>query len=1046
MSPNLEQTKKTADTYTRTIPAFGRTPPFFLLPFLPSDHVQPVMYLGLASVLISITFNLNFINGMLVCLWLCGTWLALTGYRPWLFVNQFMPLPKNGYYNLPSDFVSAENSDFEKIHKQRQFPFRVRHPGGGIGVMKTYQTLHKDIPFHALMEIDLDGYKAAIPLLKDNKEWSANIPFCYDGIHHELYDDDVVGTLDSVTELLDNLLVGERITFYQGKYSDCQERIGALNSETAPSNQKQLSINSILMEAERERAKQLTHKGLRQLWQQLIFCSWRQSKGQNRGLNFLTNIIDNCELIWQTFTQLLLGTKKQKLIFTYASLGQSIFSEGLMPWLMLLKNTGKLNVRFLSVDELWEWLWQRHQTGPAPLIPQYIKVFQNQQGQVVAEIVENSPRETLSVLFANHGVPFVTARNELKIKDQLVAAMCLDGGIKQEGKPDSFGTLREQLRYILKIMARPDVRDTECWVECELGDNAIISDNLQKTAQQSSASNKQAAEKGKVLDVFATELQKEAILAQKLLYQGHVGLKVGFTALLYRKDRSELERATQTLAHSFGRAKLIREQQVAWIRYLETSPLTNKRQLTSCNESGLVFDPRLPFPSTEVPGLLPLSQPRSVFSHPKGVEFLCESKPLYLHPLIQNLNFMITATKGGGKSVMSFAFVRHCMNYGPILAMDMATGADSTFALIAQLYGEQAAYIDMAVTPYNPIMMPDLRNVDQEQQQKRLAIWKSQIQFFLLSLVMGHLEDALLEDRCRSLLQKATLQFWSNSRIQKRYQAAIAGGLSSTAWQKQPTLSDFLPFCTKESLKLFHADEFDERALVHIQRKLSSKINDPNIGRVISSPSGVNPKAVFTVFSLAGLQDRENAHIMALVASQACSQIGMSYPRSLFLIDECSTILRVSPSFADFIGARFAIGRKFGQSTGLIGQDLESVFDCRAAGQIMANLDFSLIGKTTTTGAQSFEDKMNIPRRLIRACASRQYEPWREQMLSYWLLKWESTGDFWKVAYGTNLLELALLSSNPQEKELKAQYLSKSPTYSQIATFVRAYKQQLPLN
>ncbi|NQZ65334.1 MAG: hypothetical protein HRT59_25645, partial [Crocosphaera sp.] len=49
-------------------------------------------------------------------------------------------------------------------------------------------------------------------------------------------------------------------------------------------------------------------------------------------------------------------------------------------------------------------------------------------------------------------------------------------------------------------------------------------------------------------------------------------------------------------------------------------------------------------------------------------------------------------------------------------------------------------------------------------------------------------------------------------------------------------------------------------------------------------------------------------------------------------------------------------------------------------------------------------------------------------------------------AYGTNLLELALLSSNPQEKELKAQYLSKSPTYSQIATFVRAYKQQLPLN
>lgn len=1040
MSEQPQQTQRTADTYTRTIPAFGRTPPFFLLPFLPSDHVQPVMYLGFASLLISMAFNLNFIQGAMVCFWLCGTWLALTGYRPWLFVNQFIPLPKNGYYNLPSDFVSAENPNFETIRSQRQKPFRLRTPGGG---MKTYSTLHKDIPFHALMSIDLDGYKAAVPLLKDNKEWSANIPFKLEGIHHELYDDEVLGTLDSVTELLDNLLKGERITFYQGKFSDYQQRISALNEEAHNSNQKNLIINGILMEAEQQRAKQLTHKGLRQLWQQLIFCSWRQSKSQNRDANFVTSIIDNCELIWQTFSQLLLGTKKQKLQITYASLGQSIFSEGLMPWLMLLKNTGKLNVSFLSIEELWTFLWGRHQKGPAPPIPQYIKVFQNQQGEVVAEIVENSPRETLSVLFANHGVPKVTARNQLQIKDQLVAAMSLDGGIQQKGKPDSFGTLREQLRYVLKIMARPDTRDTECWVECELANNAIISDNLQKTAQQSSASNRQAAEKGKIIDVFATETQKEALEAQKLLYQGHQGLKVGFTVLLYRKDRSELERATKTLAHAFGRAKLIREEQVTWIRYLETSPLTNKRQLTSCNESGLVFDPRLPFPSTEIPGLLPLSQPRSLFKHPQGVEFLCESKPIYLHPLLQNLNFMITATKGGGKSVMSFAFIRHCLNFGPILAMDMATGADSTFALIAQLYGESAAYNDMAVTPYNPLMMPDLRNVSPEQQEKRLAIWKSQIQFFLLSLVMGHLEDARLEDRCRSLLQKATENFWASGRIQHRYAAAISGGLNSAAWQKQPTLKDFAPFCTREALKLFNADEFDQRALIHIQRKLDSKINDPNIGRVISSPSAVNPKAVFTVFSLAGLQDKENAHIMALVASLACSQIGMSYPRSLFLIDECSTILRVSPSFGDLIGARFAIGRKFGQSTGLVGQDLESVFDCRAAGQIMANLDFSLIGKTTTTGAESFQTKMNIPRRLIRACASRQYEPWPEQMMSYWLLKWETTGDFWKVAYPTNLLELALLSSNPHEKELKSQYLSRKPTYTQITTFVRAYKQQL---
>ncbi|MGK7944092.1 MAG: hypothetical protein AB4058_06455 [Microcystaceae cyanobacterium] len=1037
----MDNKTRTAESFIRTIPAFGRKPPSFLLPFLPYDQIQPILYCAVVSLVISSLCGFNFLQGLCFCLWLIATWLALTGFRPWLFTNRFIKLPRHGYYNLATDFVSAEDPNFEKVLMQRQKPTSVKTQKGRT---KTYPSIQKEIPFHALMEIEIDGVSACVLLLKNKKEWIANIPFAFQGIHHEPYDDEVLGTLDSVTDLLDNLLPGERITFYQGKHSRISGRLTELSQQKEKSAQLGLSMNATLYQTECQRTKELTGKGLRQEWEQKIFCTWRRSKAQARRSDFLSQIIDNCEAIWQEFSQILLGTAEKHLKLTYAELAQEIYQEGLTPWLMLLKNTGKLDVKPMSAESVWQWLWYRHQSGQAPPIPQYIKVFQNQQGQLTAEISKNYDRDALSVLFSQNNLPLVNKnRDSVVINEQCLGTMTLDGGMSQEGKPDSFGTLRNQLRYLYNILSRCDIRDTEFWVECELMDSSIIREDLEKTAQQSSASNKTAAERGKVVDVAANELQKEALAAQELIYQGRQGIKLGLTALVFRPSRPELDRACQTLAHAFGRAKLIRDTQVAWYRYLETSPLTPRKQLTSTHEKLLNFDPRLPFPSTEVPGLLPLSQPQSIFSKPSGVEFLAEGFPIHLHPLEHTLNFMITATKGSGKSVMLFAFIRHCLNTGPVLAMDMATGADSTFALIAQLYGEQASYIDLTQTAYNPLLIPDLRNLEAKEQSIRLDLWKSEIQYFLLSLVMGKVEDVTLEDRCRILLQKAFDFFTEDARIQKRYLNAIAGGLTSGAWKQQPTLRDFVPFCTRERLQLFDADELDLRTLSYIKRKLEAKINDPNIGRVLSSPSQVQPQAPFIFFSLSGLQDAENAQAMALVASQACSQIGMSYRRSLFIVDEVSTLVRVSPSFADLIGARFAVGRKFGQATALVGQDLEAILQCRRAPQILQNLDFSLIGKSTSAGASAFQAPLNIPPRLIKPTASRQYEPWKEQLISYWLLKWERSETFWKVGYPTNLLELALLANNPDEKDLKAQYLTQPITTSKIVDFVKAYKARL---
>ena len=914
-----------------------------------------------------------------------------------------------------------------------------------LGKPLAFRQFQADCDLHAIMEIHSKDSTFAVFLLCDAKgKWFASIPFNFGGIHPELYDESVVSTVDSITTFADYLIPGERITFYGGKRTHARNRNQYLY-ELRQKSRSRLPINALLTEAERQRMLEVTQKGLRQEWEQKIFCTWHQSRASTRQFDRLGNIINGLARFWQGVSRTFTGTKDYYQRLTYARLAEDITKTGFTPSFMLLKHRGNLNVFSLDGLSAWEWLWYRFNPANStpPPIPQLIKVTENQLGQFETEVIRHSQNDILSVLLAGSygksrsSLPVVHRRDSVFFNGHHIAAMSLDGGIKQEGKPRAYGTLRTQLRYMFDHLCAPGVKDTEFWVELEPANKTQVRDDLNNTTKQSSASNKYAAQKGEVVNVEATLQQSESLEAQKLLAKGRQPSSVGFTALVYRKNLSELDRACQQLAHHFGSVKLLREEQVCWKRWLETLPITTARILTSTCEGVLSFDPRLIFPSSEIPGLLPLSLPQPLEKSPTGLEFLCNSQPIYVDLSKNVQNALICGTKGSGKSNVTFPFIRHALNYGPVLGMDMSLGGDSTFKLVCDLYGERAAYYDLITTRNNAILYPDLRALPLSEREKRFGFWKTDTIEFLVALSLGTLNDPFLEQRVRTLVQKAFDAFLAEPSIQRRYELALDGGHGTNAWFNQPILKDFVPYCTVERLGLFDADELDKRSLHQIRTMFEAKLNDPNIGKVIGYPTEVSTDADLIFFSLAGLNDPSNALIMALIAQKLCFTLGLSHERSLLAIDECSTILRSSPAFARLIGQRFAIGRKFGQSSLLVGQDLDSVLRTETASQILDNLDITLIGLINAQAAFTYHSKLNIPRRLINQNTSPKYQIWKEEMISHWLLGHNHI--FWQVDYASSLLELATLANQPDEKKLKQQYFSSNPTPSEVIDFSQVY-------
>jgi hypothetical protein len=81
---------------------------------------------------------------------------------------------------------------------------------------------------------------------------------------------------------------------------------------------------------------------------------------------------------------------------------------------------------------------------------------------------------------------------------------------------------------------------------------------------------------------------------------------------------------------------------------------------------------------------------------------------------------------------------------------------------------------------------------------------------------MGQINDQQLLERVNSIVLRTLEVFFSDAEVTERYNNAMEQGWQSEAWQKMPTLHDFLKFCSREQLDLKSYEDIDARAINQI--------------------------------------------------------------------------------------------------------------------------------------------------------------------------------------------------------------------------------------
>lgn len=958
------------------------------------------------------------------------SWWLLTGKRPYHYLNQWRNPPGKDWCNGHKRYIAvlsrnrtaqAQRLYQDKIARPRLKPRQVKRDTGGKWTFMPFQNY---LNLCCLAEIHKDGRTISAYLLElGARQYQFVFGFTLQGWHDILTQEELMSAAAGLEEGFKYLPPGERLTFCMSGLTDDHPRQSHL--EDLADNASNSAV-SVLLRNEQNRVRDLAQSGQRQCWDQRVFVTWTASAGEVRPTGdwwdkCLGAVQDMVGSVLGNITGNTLAYKEQY----YTRLLLAAFNQGFLPWESVLNTKAGLALTPCSTDDLWDWLWHRFNDTAAPPVPQVLSLRETDTGYHLQENISTPKHPVTLLIEGSQGRSACPSHGELTDGIKLPGkARPYVGVMVMEEAPAGWANLREQLRWMWKCSSAGFVYDSEVWCEVTTASDLLIKDNLAKQAKQARSASSRSLQKGQGRDAGAEVKQNESFQAQLELYQGVKAVHCAPVMLVYRKSLRELDLACQMLANAFDSAVVIRENHVAWELWLQSLPITCSRLL---QDGSLVSDERRLTPTTQtVAGLLPLTLPRSLDR--RGVEFITArgGKPLHIDLFTQAKRALITGTSGSGKSVLACRFLIDSLAQNiPVVGMDLSSGGDSTFKTLIGLLGRDGAYIDMKHSHSNLLEPPDLRHFDKATRQQRLETWKEMVLWPLNIIVMGKLDDPPLAQRVEALLRLALENFLGDSDIVERYNQAMAEGWPSEAWQHIPTLKDFKRYCTRERLNLVSFEDLDKRALNQIVTQFEALFVS-EVGRVLSEPSSFNPNPAVTFFALSGLnaESGQDAYLMAINAHAACIRTALAHPRSLFVGDEQSVLLK-RDGFAQMVGDLCATGRKDGISVLLIAQDPDAIADCSTSAQILQNLNYKIMGRITSAAVASFERHLGYPAGIVSANAGDTAKPRPTDLSTYWVL--EQDDRFWPCRYYPGEMMLASVANGQSEQALRAYVMAQYP-------------------
>ncbi|MDY6899944.1 MAG: hypothetical protein SWZ49_17965, partial [Cyanobacteriota bacterium] len=599
-------------------------------------------------------------------------------------------------------------------------------------------------------------------------------------------------------------------------------------------------------------------------------------------------------------------------------------------------------------------------------------------------------------------------------------------------KPGGWQNKSSQLRYLWELLARETVVDTEVFCQLSAANPAIVKTTLQRVLKQSNMTARLAEEKSKTIDVGAQLKLKKSVAAQEQIYEGAVPIYTSVVMLVHRDTVEKLDEAARYIENSFQRpAQVIRETEYAWKIWLQTLPIVWEGLLAK------PFNRRQLYLTNEVPGLIPLVKTRE--GDGKGFELIAEEggTPIQLDLFNQHKNLALFATTRAGKSVLVSGILTQALAHNiPVIALDFPKpDGTSTFTDYTEFMEDWGAYFDISKQSNNLFEQPDLRALSYEEQKDRFGDYVAFLESALMTMILGSSgESQLLTQTVRSVINLALNAFFRDDGIRKRYENAINEGFGSVAWQKTPTLKDFLTFCSPEHLNLETQGGRIEDALSQIDLRLRFWLSS-RVGQAISAPSSFPTDAQLLVFALRNLSDSEDAAVLSLSAYSAALRRALSSPASIFFIDE-APILFEFDQISDLVGRICANGAKAGIRVILSAQDPDTIAKSKASSKILQNLTTRLIGRIQPVAVDSFESILKYPRDIISRNASESFFPRKEGVYSQWLL--DDNGIYSFCRYYPGYEQLAVVANNPHEQTARNQFMeTHEDKYEAISAFAK---------
>jgi hypothetical protein len=866
-----------------------------------------------------------------------------------------------------------------------------------------------EIPCEAIVKFQLRDRIAAAYLLRKGSKKNESFQFVFGfetkGVHSTLRSSQVDPIFDGIESGLKDLLPGEKFTIHFSSFSSDEARQRQISDLVLKTTNVRLQF---LLLAEKKRTAQLAKRGLRKPKSLRFYVTYTVDASTIHANDWIEKILAYGESYWNKFA----GTAGAIQQADYEDMMGRAFTDGFLRWEQLLSTKMSLAVEPMTPEQLWAALWERFNEEAPPEIPQ-LTVY---NGQSVTEIANSGVHLTSHLFPSQDRVPYAD-RSFVHVKDQYAAPLVF------VDKPGGWIGKEAELRYLWDIFSRDAVYDTECFCQLSRANDGIVKENMSRVMRQSIASQNNSARYANI-DVGASIRQRKAIDAQEALYEGSMPLQVAVMLVVHRPTLDELDSACRYLQNCFRRPAWVdRECEYAWKMWLQTLPTTWEKMLAT------PFDRRLIYLTGEAPAFMSLVQPTPVDR--QGIELISDEGgvPIHLDLYQQHRNIALFATTRAGKSVMVAGMLVPALAQDiPVIIMDFPpSDAASTFKDFTSYIG--GAYFDIGKESNNLFEIPDLSAFSSKERAERMVDYKEFLATAVMMMVFGAGEaqttaDRMLKQAIRSVVVPAIDLFFEQADILQRYEQARVAQRGSPAWEATPTLKTFLEFFEAHGLDNLSQDVLSdtntELAINQIKRQLKFWISS-RVGKAIAQPSTFDTDNKLLVFALRGLSDGDDAAVLALAAYSAALRRTLSYPESIFFIDEFSILLEW-PEIGQLVARLTANGAKAGIRVLLAAQDPNTLATSKAGPKILQNLSTRLIGRIQPVAQKSFVDILQLAPDIVARNAGKNFYPAKEEMYSQWLLDEAGTQTF--VRYYSPPVLLAVVANNPQEAAARQAFMA----------------------